>query len=642
MALVVAVAAPPSASDASPDAPLDATQLLAEQREALGLPTDDESMERALADSGARWATEQFDGSGTPLTDSESAAFTARQELADQLRDAADRTSESQPGLFAAELDRNLFEPTVQVGVGWVGKDQPADVEAVVNELLENLGRFDVPVRWTMVSMDQADLARVDRALANDWSLMLAGESSGLYHDIQVIVGERPGLGMFTERGVMRVSTSRPLTDTERSRVGSTVSSWLLKNIGYRVPVEYAVEDPPVKTDERNDSPGQVPGGVALSDCTSGYAFNSLSQGWPLLVTAGHCGAVGTTFSHHSQLVGVVADCVDNEPVGSNPCRSVFGADAGLIDPTVDGYASEYGFIDPGYPLANYKLDLTGKLTSVDTIGSGTWVCNQGASLHRIWNWGEWFQTCGYGTGYSSSGFGTANVTTCAGDSGALVNSGSTLVGSVMGTSNEVYPGCGSVLYVTMVQRAINSFSWWNPQPIINQFNSSETNPFPVTEAMLQNWYGKCVSANNSSYADWTPWIQWTCLIPQHDAQSLGFVPARYPYQPNEYLLVRWDGGGNRTCVSMNNASPGGGYGDGDFVHSWACISPPLPAQVWRLEWNAHDGLPAGEGGWLRVISNQNGKCLSVPNSDGSNGLQFIVWGCVPNHPAQRWRLYAS
>ncbi|MFF3660476.1 RICIN domain-containing protein [Streptomyces olivochromogenes] len=118
----------------------------------------------------------------------------------------------------------------------------------------------------------------------------------------------------------------------------------------------------------------------------------------------------------------------------------------------------------------------------------------------------------------------------------------------------------------------------------------------------------KCLAIPNSSQANGTEAIQWTC---------------------NDDTDQRWElhGVGDNRVRIINQSSGkclNSGSSDGNSTWQWTCNDTPSIEELW-----IHDSID-------RLRSMTADRCLAVPNSDTTNGVKPILWPCSLNTD-QRW-----
>jgi hypothetical protein len=630
----------------NPFAELDQFSDSIRERAALGLPTDDKSMAAAISDTEQRAAAGHPELAGTYLTNEESAQFARRQGLDELLRDQQPGLQKQFPEIIQIGASRSLADPHPTVFItDEVTKELTSGIELSVNALVPSgIGTLE----FVRVPARIEELSQLEVALRTDLESFAKGDKTSLTAQIEALGATGPTVSIDFETAIMIVTTQRIIDNKTQQSVEQAVNRWVESLLGRALAVTVETVGPATPLSDRLDNPGQSAGGLRIMNnysiaCTTGFAMNTING--TQVTTAGHCGDVNSVWTHQSQTLGSTSVCrnYDPSPTGCSANTSAFGVDVSLIDPPIDGYASEYAFIDPvgsGPGATNYRLRLTGYSAS-SSIASTTWACVEGSSSFRITYAITFDSSCGYGTS-SSSGWGRMNATVCKGDSGGIVRSGSQILGIAHAGVSPIaaWPSCYSMLEVSLASKIIANLSTLTASPITG--SGSISVPKPATKALLQNSFSACIGASGSSWANGTAYVQWGC-IPNAQAQSYGFEPVP-AYGPDAFLLVRWDGT-NRTCLSVSG-DVGGGIVDGAPVISWDCLAGNNTLQVWRLTWNPKSGETNGQDGWLRITSIASGKCLSVPNWNGlpngdpTWGLQMIIWGCVTGHRDQRWRLW--
>ncbi|NNN34416.1 ricin-type beta-trefoil lectin domain protein [Streptomyces sp. S3(2020)] len=123
----------------------------------------------------------------------------------------------------------------------------------------------------------------------------------------------------------------------------------------------------------------------------------------------------------------------------------------------------------------------------------------------------------------------------------------------------------------------------------------------------------KCLAVPNSSSANGTGLIQWTC----NDNGDQQWLMEKVPGGNNDrYVIYAWPGS---KCLAMPNSSTA----NGTQAIQWTC-DPTDSDQIWIQD------------SWYRLRNLNSDKCLAVPNSSTANGTEVIQWTCNDNLD-QRW-----
>ncbi|MFE5893950.1 RICIN domain-containing protein [Streptomyces sp. NPDC056462] len=126
---------------------------------------------------------------------------------------------------------------------------------------------------------------------------------------------------------------------------------------------------------------------------------------------------------------------------------------------------------------------------------------------------------------------------------------------------------------------------------------------------------GKCLAVPNSSTANGTGLIQWTCNGNADQTWEADLVPGG---DGNRYTFKNRNSG---KCLAI----PGSSTTNGTQAVQWTCNGGS--EQLWIV-----DSI-----GRLRNVNSD--RCLADPNSSTANGTEIIQWTCTENSN-QRWLLY--
>jgi hypothetical protein len=641
-------------SSASPDSrPLPSVYIIAagpkpedqsvKLRNAFGLPTDAATLAQVEGQTVARLKRGRLGSAGFYMSDTEADDFDARQAADGRLAESIGALRDAVPGLLSASISLTLKQPTVQIVTAGLDVAAKKALDAKLTEIT-GIKR----TRFVESPIAAGDASRLETLLA---------DQSKLGSELGAVGVDLTGGGfdrdlIDVEIDIATAPTDSAPTADQTALVSQVLSNWFRSNNLPALPLRVRGMSRPIlaASNERDDSPGQSKGGMTVvglpngATCTS--AFGVMANGTQRLVTAGHCvgsfWGQGAAVNHHNSPVGVAGYCPDlTSP--STPCKTTSNVDYAFVDisPIAGSLpVSEYAFINPpGVTSANYLLPMTGVSTST-TSSSLSVYCLEGASPSRpsqIPATG-YDESCALGM-TPNGGFGSFGGITCGGDSGGLVRIGSTIAGVLRARVGAVVSGdCNANGVFTYAQSVVTHMTTqgFSPSVITADPSSNATYPRPRTRTFIRNSYGVCLSSQGSGWADGTIADQWGC-ISSNAAQLYGFVPAGSSYGSDVYRLVRFDGS-NRTCLSVNQSTAGGGLGDGALLHYWGCIatggSTLNAAQLWRLNWQTD-----GSSGWMEIRSVLSGRCISVPNSAGTPGAQIHLWGCIPGHAAQRWQI---
>jgi hypothetical protein len=620
------------------------------EREALLLPNDTESTEKAVSDTAGRLASGRFDGSGTILSNAELALFEQREDRSRVLEEYF----ASSPSAFSwYRLGHDLSNPSLELRADLPigGAEVMSAAKAI--EAIVRLPLTLVPSRYR-----REDRLRFAEAFdkANADGLRSIGPVAELGRDQSVRV-----LGLSydadDEKFFVEVDEATPAKDDDSFRMAASDSVRKISQLDdITVDVRYVGDHP---ASGRYESPGQAKGGIELSGCTSAFSVRH-TTGDKYLVTAGHCidngQGVGIRFApgqqatHNGSSIGVASSCLS--PVATAWCSLVSNADIGLVRLTPANRASEYTLSQTGG--VPFQRPLVGVDMST-TSSANIWYCIEPSSSQRLslpaasplgLN-----TSCNWGASALSVGFGQATIGLCGGDSGALVRDGSYMIRGVLRGYNggAFSANCGWSMFFTFAQRLFANIG--NLTALVANPSSTATNPYPNlnTRAQLKSAFlyagttPLCISADGSLWANTTLFLQWACIAGHH-AQSFGLVPATMSggysgggvTSDDVYRVVRYDGS-NRSCLSINRtAANGNGMNDQTGVINWDCVANYDAAQLWRIESMSAPGV---SGQQFRLISMWNNKCLDVPF--GSTGLGTVLWTytCVANNPNNVWRL---
>lgn len=118
--------------------------------------------------------------------------------------------------------------------------------------------------------------------------------------------------------------------------------------------------------------------------------------------------------------------------------------------------------------------------------------------------------------------------------------------------------------------------------------------------------------------------IQWPC---HGDTNQLWHFSQDFNRENTFQLQVR---SGNSKCLDVTDKSTAAGA----EIHLWDCRSDSGGSQLWQFR------HIRSEGGWhYHYIQNvRSGKCLDIPGSSTSSGVQLIQWPCSLAARNQVWR----
>lgn len=123
----------------------------------------------------------------------------------------------------------------------------------------------------------------------------------------------------------------------------------------------------------------------------------------------------------------------------------------------------------------------------------------------------------------------------------------------------------------------------------------------------------KCLAVPNSSNANGTGLIQWTC---NGNGDQLWLMEKVAGGNNDRYVIYAWPGS---KCLAIPNSSTA----NGTQAIQWTCDANDSD-QIWIYD------------SWHRLRNLNSDKCLAVPNSSTANGTEVIQWICSDSLD-QRW-----
>jgi hypothetical protein len=121
---------------------------------------------------------------------------------------------------------------------------------------------------------------------------------------------------------------------------------------------------------------------------------------------------------------------------------------------------------------------------------------------------------------------------------------------------------------------------------------------------------GRCMAVPDSSTANGTVVVQWTC---SNNNDQLWYAQQ---VSGNRYYLINQNSG---KCLAIGSASTA----NGAKAIQWTCNGSS--EQIWT-----RDSI-----GRLRNLNSD--RCLAVPNSSTANGTELVQWTCTTNDDQQWW-----
>jgi len=612
------------------DEMLDADAIFADSglraaRAGFGFPTDDDSMKRAVEDTLARVVSN--DPIGAPLSDEELSLMTEFVATSDE-RDALTAYMRANSDTAAGWVfNQDVLHPKATLQVtqlfpaeklhelqALVPEGMPYEIVTVEfssDEILKFVGQLDNTIHH---KSDELGLEAVFAELKLQPFSFLFSDDSQL---ITLLVPD-------TEE-----QSDEQLTEQLNARIN-----------GLQLPnLKVNQTDPDQEASGRTDSPGEAKGGIRIAIGAGSCTVNaSAKQGNDYyILTAGHCDP-GAGAVYHLQSGGPAGTPYGYTVAKANQdgTTTTWARDYLLskLPPGARGLASSYVMVVGSTTGIPAYVQLLGTLASVES--SSTYVCYEGASSLRsqILASNPSRTLCGWYAARTSFGRIQINVRVCQGDSGGTVRNGSVLYGIVSRLSADAIPGtnCAEAMSYTRIQSEMSAGAF---SVVLGE---ADTSMLVSNVGGGDPQYDRCVSASNTGVANGTPYLQWGCIYLQpgsvepHPAQSFRIEPVPGAGNSDTYRLVRMDGA-TKTCLSVDGGSAGGGYGDGALLLVWGCIGITHPLQSWRFAYQTQ-----AVDGYFNMISVGSGKCISVPNTSTAHGVQLIIWGCISNHVAQKWR----